>query len=29
VLLVQIVFPGNREPLADEVATALSTMVVY
>lgn len=29
VLLVQIVHPGNLEPLADEVAAAISTMVVY
>jgi len=28
VLLVQVVHPGNLEPLADEVAAALSTMVV-
>ena len=29
VLLVQIVHPGNLEPLADEVAAAISTMVVH
>jgi hypothetical protein len=29
ILLVQIVHPGNLEPLADEVAAAISTMVVY